>query len=164
MIAAAVVSVIAAAIFSPAYLTLRDADTGRVYARWRVVEGTEFSIEFVHSVNQTPVRDVFAVAGTDIAPVETVFYGFGAGMQTELTENQRLVYHDDGSMSITGFSQRLDALNYIVGTVSDHVLDIGGESISLRDCCGRNAAVTLKIEKNGLTWVYALSPALALGE
>jgi hypothetical protein len=33
-----------------------------------------------------------------------------------------------------------------VGTVSDHLLTIGGETVSLRDLCGRNAHIVVKIE------------------
>ena len=146
--AAAVVLIIAAAFISfKPYLLLQDTDSGRLYAKWPVNNGSEFSIEFVHSVNQTPVRDIFVVSGNRVIPVETVFYGFGAGMQTGLDEGQTLTYNSDGSMSITGFTQELDRLNYIVGTVSDHNMVINGESISLRELCGKNAAVTIIIEE-----------------
>ena len=46
---------------------------------------------------------------------------------------------------ITGFDITYDPLRYIVGTVSDHILTLGGEEISLRDMCGRNARVAFEI-------------------
>ena len=128
-------------------LTLRDTDTGRVYARYPLGENGEFSIAFVHSVNQTPVEDVFAAAGKEIRPIATVFRSFGAGMQTELEVGQVLHHHPDGSMSITGFDRRYPKLHYIVGTVSDHILTINGARLSLRALCGSNAAVTFQIEE-----------------
>ena len=145
---AAVVVIIAATFlsFEPC-LVLKDSDTGKVFARLPVVDQGRFSIEFVHSVNQTPVTDVFMISNNEILPVETIFYGFGAGMQTEMDEGQHLIYNADGSMSITGFSQSLSQLNYIVGTVSDHILTINEKKMSLRDLCGKSAAIVITIEK-----------------
>ena len=136
----------AALSFTP-HLVVRDADTGHIYAQWRVADGDRFAIEFIHSVNQTPVRDIFLIDSGELLPVETVFYGFGAGMQTELTAGQQLVHNPDGSLSIIGFTQRLPQLNYIVGTVSDHVLYRDDGTTSLRTLCGKNTAVTIKIEE-----------------
>jgi len=145
---AATIIIIAANFFSvESFLTLQSTDKGNVFVRFPIVDNAEFSIEFIHSVNQAPVRDVFIVSEGEILPIATYFYAFGAGMQTELEAEQSLNYHQDGSMSITGFTQRFAQLNYIVGTVSDHILTIGGERVSLRELCGSNAAVTFKIEE-----------------
>ena len=149
MIAGAATIVIIAAHFISfeLCLTLRSTDTHKVFARWTVCDNDEFSVEFVHSVNQTPVKDVFAVSGREILPVATYFRAFGAGMQTDLEDGQVLNRHDDGFMSITGFTQRFTQLNYIVGTVSDHILMVDGEKISLRELCGMSAAVTFTVEE-----------------
>ena len=41
----------------------------------------------------------------------------------------------------------MDHLQYIVGTVSDHWLVVnGGQQISLRDLCGKNAVVSFHCE------------------
>jgi hypothetical protein len=58
---------------------------------------------------------------------------------------QKMTYDDQGNMVITGFDITYDPLRYIVGTVSDHILEFGGEEISLRDTCGRNARVVFEI-------------------
>ena len=39
---------------------------------------------------------------------------------------------EDGSMIVSGFYRPMDNLSYIVGTVSDHILEINGSSIKLR--------------------------------
>jgi hypothetical protein len=46
-------------------------------------------------------------------------------------------------MLITGFNITFRELNYIVGTVSDHLLIIGDETLSLGELCGRNAHITI---------------------
>jgi len=42
-------------------LVIMDADTGEVYGSWHMKEKDVFSLEFIHSVNQTPVVDEFMV-------------------------------------------------------------------------------------------------------
>lgn len=145
-IGAAIVVIITASIFilftlSAPCLILKNGDTGGVIRSFPVQEGDEFSVTFVHSVNKSPVTDVYQIVNGDIYVVRTIYYAFGAGVQAEIEEGQRLDYGQDGSMVVSGFNRRMDRLSYIVGTVSDHTLEIGGEKISLRALCGRNTTV-----------------------
>ncbi len=128
-------------IFSTPCILLKDGDTDKVIAFYPVNEGDEFSITFVHSVNKTPVTDVYEYRDGSIFVIRTIYYSFGAGVQTEVGEGQTLEYAEDGSMIVSGFDKQMDSLSYIVGTVSDHMLEIGNESVSLRELCGRNATV-----------------------
>ena len=150
---AAIIVVIIAAIltFSAVcrrgwYLTLRDGDTKEVYARYRVEEGDEFSVSFIHSVNKSPLIDVYQIRGHAIYVVRTIYYGFGAGIQTELEDGQTLAYGEDGAMIVSGFDREMPHLSYIVGTVSDHMLTVHGKEISLREVCGRNSTVEFTCE------------------
>ena len=128
-------------IFSTPCILLKDVDTDKVIAFYPVNEGDEISITFVHSVNKTPVTDVYEYRDGSIFVIRTIYYSFGAGVQTEVGEGQTLEYAEDGSMIVSGFDKQMDSLSYIVGTVSDHMLEIGNESVSLRELCGRNATV-----------------------
>jgi hypothetical protein len=128
----------------PKKLVISDASSGRVYGAWPVGEGTEFAVEFIHSVHNSPVRDTFRVRGRQIKAVSTRFNSFGAGMQAELEEGQEMI-RDGDALVITGFSRSYKELNLIVGTVSDHLLFINDESISLRDLCGKNAHIVIRV-------------------
>ncbi|MDR0589693.1 MAG: DUF1850 domain-containing protein [Spirochaetaceae bacterium] len=130
----------------PKKLIITDTDSGTLYGRWAVKDGTEFAIEFVHSVNQSPVREVFQVRRNRIEPVAVVFSSFGAGMQTDLEEGEELIREEDGTMRIVGFNRSFKFLAYIVGTVSDHILYIDNERISLRERCGKNAHITIRVK------------------
>ena len=147
--AAAVVTIL---FFLPPRLVIVDSDSGHIFWQKNVHDGDEFSVEFIHSVNQTPVRDTFRIEGRMqpnrllIKPVSTLFYNFGAGMQSDLSEGQRLTRQGD-ALVISGFTQSFKELNFIVGTVSDHIFFFGEEEISLRDLCGRNAHVTFRVER-----------------
>ena len=126
-------------------LVLSDRDNGSVYARYAVSDGDVFSVTFVHSVNKTPVSDVYEVRNGSMVLTGTVYYSFGAGVPDELNEGETLTIREDGAMVVTGMDQDLNGVVYAVGTVSDHVLEICGEQISLRDLCGRNAKVSFTV-------------------
>ncbi len=128
------------------YLTLRNRDTHEVYARYRMSEGDRFSITFIHSVNLYPLTDTYEICNGTIYVEECKYYAYGAGVQTELRPGETMTYTDDGAMLISGIHQDRTNVGYIVGTVYDHVLSVNGEEISLRDLCGRNAAVRFNYE------------------
>ena len=126
-------------------LVLRDQTTGQVYGAWTVWEGDTFSLAFIHSVNQSPVIDVFAVEEDHLRAVKTIYSSLGAGVQSELQPGETLSYDESGRMVISGFQRTYESLNLIVGTVSDHSLTIQDKTYSLRELCGKNAAVTFAI-------------------
>lgn len=111
-----------------------------------MAEGDEFSVGFIHSVNKSPLTDVYQIKDSKIYVVSTIYYGFGAGVQTELEGGQTLSYGDNGEMIISGFNKELPHLSYMVGTVSDHILTVHGKEISLRSLCGRNSTVEFTCE------------------
>ena len=155
--AAAIILIIAAAVSLTArsgyYLTLRNRDTGEVYARYRMSEGDRFSVTFIHSINLYPLTDTYEICDKTIYVEETTYCSFGAGVQTELNPGETLdkVYIDrpdykGWGMVIGNIHQDRTNVGYIVGTVYDHVLSVNGEEVSLRDLCGRNAPVRFNYE------------------
>ena len=126
-------------------LEICDAVSGKMYGKWPLEQNGEFSVEFVHSVHQSPVRETFQSDGRIIRPRLVRFSSFGAGMQSDVGEGQILT-RDGDAMTISGFSTSFKELNYIVGTVSDHLLFINNETYSLRDMCGRNAHITIRVK------------------
>ena len=149
LVVAAAVLIVAGADSPSAYrLVLQNADTEEVYASYPMEPGDVFSVEFVHSVNRSPVRDFYEIRPDgDIYVIQTNYYGFGAGVQTELNPGEKLEYGDDGSMQIKNINIRIPALIYVVGTVSDHTLHIGGTSVSLRELCGKNSKVAFVVSR-----------------
>lgn len=127
------------------YLVMYVSDTNTRYITQKAEDGLMFSVEFIHSVNQTPLKDTYIIENKQIRAYSTTYRSFGAGVQTALEEGQTMTYDENGNMVITGFDITYDPLRYIVGTVSDHILTIDGKEISLRDLCGRNAKVVFEI-------------------
>ena len=78
---------------------------------------------------------------------ECKYYAYGAGVQVELNPGEELSYTEDGALLITGIHQDRTGVCYAVATVYDFFLSVnGGDDISLRDLCGRNALVRLDYE------------------
>ena len=126
-------------------LVICNSETDEVYRTFDVVEGSEFAVEFIHSVNKSPVKDVFVIRDGEIVADRTVYSAFGAGVQTEVEEGQTLEYDEHGNMVVSGFDIVFPQVKYIVGTVYDHVLYIEGESISLTELCGKNAHIAFEL-------------------
>ena len=131
-------------------LKIKDSASGRIYGQWPLQEAGEFAIEFIHSVNLSPVRETFINEEKMIRLFSVHFSSFGAGMQTELEEGLVLKRDEETGQTgfayiITGFSASFRELYYIVGTVSDHLLFLNGETVSLRELCGKNAQITIRI-------------------
>ena len=129
----------------PRRLELYNTQTGKVYRSFSTPAGTEFSVSFVHSVNQSPVTDVFVVKNGKIYADRTVYAAFGAGVQSTLEGDEVLSYDENGNMVVSGFNTVFPQVKYIVGTVYDHVLVLDGETISLTALCGRNAHVAFRL-------------------
>ncbi len=156
---AAIVLVAVAAAFLPKFLAeclpdrlvLSNGNTGAVYASYPLSDGEEFSITFIHSVNKTPVTDVYDVDGDGkVRLLRTVYYDFGAGVPFDLNEGETLSFDDNGAMIIDGINREIPDFLIFVGTVSDHTLQIGDSQISLRDLCGRNAKVRIACRHAGI--------------
>ena len=126
-------------------LVIRDSGTGRVYGKWPLGKSGEFAIEFVHSVHQGPVRELYKAEGMMIRPYSVRFTSFGAGMQSDLEEG-RTLSRDGDALVMSGFTASFKELNYIVGTVSDHLLIVNEDIFSLREICGRNAHITIRVK------------------
>ena len=121
------------------------SQTDEIIASFEAYEGAEFSVEFIHSVNNSPVKDVFCVKDGKLVADRTIYSAFGAGVQTEIEDGQKLEFDENGNMVVSGFDIVFPKVHYLVGTVSDHILEIQGEYISLRDLCGRNAHVYFQV-------------------
>lgn len=143
MIAAAFAAVIIIGryILSSGQTLILCGENGLEYLKLPVKNHEEFSVEFVHSVNKSPVIDYYRVVDGDIYVVATKYYGFGAGVQTELTGNEKLEYTKDGAMLVTGINRKINHLTYVVAMVSDHILTYRGQKISLEKTCKKGAVV-----------------------
>lgn len=132
-------------LFNTDYLVLYNADTGERYLTEKAEQGFEFSVEFIHSVNKTPVKDTYRIENGKIRAYSTTYRSFGAGVQTQLEDGQKMTVDDNGNMVITGYDITYDPLRYIVSAAYDHILFIDGKEISLRETCGENTKIVFEV-------------------
>ena len=121
-----------------------------VFGAWDVQPANAYesaiNCEVLREKDINPVKDELEIRGRNLYPVSTTYSSFGAGVQTELDGDEKLSYNEAGGMVITGFNQKLEQLNLIVGTVSDHLFTIEGQVISLTELCGKNAAGVFRVK------------------
>lgn len=151
MMAAAAILVVAALALLGLFLlrepklVLSDQDSGRVFARLPLADGDSFSVTFRHSVNKSDVTEIYQRRGKEIWLTGCVYYGFGAGVAEELDPSWTLETGENGEMILGNIEMKMNDLSYIVGTVYDHILEIGGEKIILNQLCGKNAKVHFSV-------------------
>lgn len=107
----------------------------------------EFSIEFIHSVNKSPVIDYYTIDdNNNIIITKTTYFGFGAGVQTELNDNEQIEYGNNGEMTVTNINKVISPLIYIVGTVSHHTININNKNIILDEKYGKNTHIRFEVK------------------
>ena len=74
-------------------LIAQDYKSGEYLKSWRVKNGEHFTVEYIHSVQLTPVTETYTVDNMDIILNETTFESYGAGLPSttpytfEITES-----------------------------------------------------------------------------
>ena len=155
MVAGAALAVLAALAFSfmfaggPPYLVLANDETGAVLLRHPAYQGQEFSISYIHSVNQSPVKEIYTIDGGRIVLTALEFEAFGAGMPTQLKPGQALIHLPDGGMRIEGFDRTIDQLRYMIPHGTDITLTLGERQISLSSLDAPGQTVRFSVLQRG---------------
>ena len=110
-------------------LTVQNTENGDILLQEVLQEGDSFSILFFHSVNQSPVWEIFQVQNGQLYLIALEFYTFGAGIATELQAGQTLSTLDSGRMRIDGINDSLTP-RYLVPRVTEMSLLLNGQEIS----------------------------------
>ncbi len=130
--------------FSGTYLVLEDDETGEIYNKIPVKDLDEFEITFTHSVNKSPVTDIYQIRSGDIYLTGNIYYNFGAGVPTEIYDGQSLTYGENGEMIISDMDTLMPHLVYVIGTVTDYYLSVNdGEKICLQELYGTNKHIRI---------------------
>ena len=114
-----------------AHLVLIDDFSDTLLFSVRVNEPEEFSVSFMHSVNISPVTEIFQIKEGQIILYALEFYTFGAGTQAELEPGQTLTRLPEGGMRIDGFDRVIVGLRYSIGHDTEHTLQVGAQRVAL---------------------------------
>ena len=127
-------------------LYLIDTSNNQTLGVYKFDNEYKFSVEFTHSVNKSPVIDYYEYKYNNIYVTKTIYYNFGAGVETELENNEKLSYGDNGEMIISDIDKIIDPLIYVVGSVYDHILYINDDEIILNELYGKNKHIKFEIK------------------
>ena len=119
----------------------------KVLASYDMKKNDYFSIEFMHSVNMSKVIEYYRFDDkNNIYVYKTVYYNYGAGVETELENDETMRFGEDGSMIIENINKEIPNLTYYLSNIFDHTLRINdGAPISLWEICGKNKIISFKI-------------------
>lgn len=116
----------AAAVQSERVLVVEDADTGERLLTAPVENGTTVTLAYNHSVEGSPVRDVYAVRGDRIVMTRMEFASYGWGFPAGAN-----VTRENGSFVSRPDDVRLSELYVSPGDVAGHRLRVGAETYDL---------------------------------
>lgn len=138
------------------------AATAKLFPQIVIVSGDQtvytakeqpFSIEFVHSVNRTPVTEYYEVQDGQLMVTACRYYAFGAGVASLPEDGGTIEILSDGSMLLTGLNRRLPQLNIRLSDVTQHFLHIDGSTITLSQLAPNHQ---LKILVTKLTFIQLI--------
>lgn len=113
-------------------LTITDGE-GRTAGRFDLRSGEEFTVRYVHSVQKTPVLEVFRIdfrQGIELR--ETLYRDFGAGLPF-LLEGRAVMETAGGWVRIYGINRHMPGIAYRVARFADFCLLIRGKEIPFTD-------------------------------
>ncbi|NLB53777.1 MAG: DUF1850 domain-containing protein [Syntrophomonadaceae bacterium] len=109
-------------------------------------QNKEFTIEYLHSVNKTPVQEHFTPApDNNIILTGTEFRSLGVGTPF-LSEEGQLV-NDQGVYSLTGMNRSFKKISYVPLAFTRHTLLAAGRKVYFSDYFTDGKIVEVRIEK-----------------
>ena len=129
------------------YLRLENAECGRLLLRLPVQSEDSFTISYIHSVNQSPVREIFELSGGRIVLSALEFYTFGAGIPAQPEPGQTLVHLPGGGMRLEGFARETNQpLRYLIGYTSGLTLHMGDYEIPFASLAEPGEVILIRID------------------
>ena len=147
--AAAIILLFVLSFFQYQYLYVSDMRTKDYLKAWRLKDGDTFTVKYTHSVQLTPVWEVYEIRDGGIFLTETVFQSFGAGLPStspydfEITDQGFRLYNID--MKITDLIYRVGAVR------ANHSLIINGKEYPFLDFAEPGEGI--KFETNKLSYL-----------
>ncbi|WP_440766603.1 DUF1850 domain-containing protein [Natronorubrum sp. DTA7] len=123
-------------------LVVEDANSGDRLLEIPVDEGDEVTLSYTHSVEKTPIQDIYVVGDAELRMDRMIFHSHGAGLPSdadiEKTDEGFVLYLDD----------TYEELRVSPGSIAGHELVVGDERYDLVEPADRS--VVISIEDRGL--------------
>ncbi|MGE4284112.1 MAG: DUF1850 domain-containing protein [Clostridia bacterium] len=126
---------------------LIEEKTGKVLYYTDIKPYDTFTVTYTHSVNKSPVDDVFEIQPDySIMVKKTIYRSFGAGVPYEIDKGQVLNIYDD-RMEIDNINLPLEKYLLFVGTIAEHKLMIHEQEIYLDQLTQPQQTVRFEVRK-----------------
>ena len=109
-------------------LTLRDGED-KLLAVYPLANGKTFSVRYIHSVQKTPVLEIFFINTEGVIELrETIYEDFGAGLPF-LMDGKKVFSSGGGKFRISGYAQPLRQIIFRIGRFADYHLLVRNKEI-----------------------------------
>ena len=145
---AAIILLLILSFFKYQFLYVSDMRSEDYLKAWRLEDGDIFTVKYTHSVQLTPVWEVYEIRDGGIFLIETVFQSFGAGLPStspydfEITDQGFRLYNID--MKITDLVYRVGAVR------ANHILIIREKEYPFLDFAEPTEGIKFKTQKMSL--------------
>lgn len=107
-------------------LKASDSRSGEYLSSWWPREDKSFTIKYIHSVERTPVWEMYTIEEGEIVLEETVFQSYGAGLPATSPYDFDIV---EEGFRLYNIDQKMTNLVYRTGAVrANHELTVGGRT------------------------------------
>ncbi len=121
-------------------LIVTDAENGTELLTVPVDDGDQVTLEYTHSVERTPVRDIYIVDGPQLRLVRMEFHSYGAGLPA-----REAIDEIDGDAFVVEFDRPTDQLHVAPGRIANHTLRIDGHPYDLvAQSSGQSVTITVR--------------------
>ena len=117
---------------------------------WAISAGERFEVEFIHSLNLSPVIDVFQWTGNELLLVESKFHTFGAGIPGTADYPGSELLHEGDHFRLIGIDIEMDRLPILTQEISNHRVSFGQREAFLVELVGSGQSVTIEVRRMSL--------------
>ncbi|MEW6065885.1 hypothetical protein P378_00830 [Desulforamulus profundi] len=141
-------------LFVPLPTLLMSSQQGEPVLLLPVLFDKSFTIEYIHSVNKTPVQEHFVlVPGNDLLLTSTTFKALGIGTPF-LPEEGRLENHN-GVYVLSGLDRRFKEINLAFTPLTGHALVYRGQRFDFKDYFPAGSLIRLQVKPCSLAEIIA---------
>jgi len=123
---------------------------GNLLFAWTINEGERFEVEFIHSMNLSPIVDVFQWTDDGLMLQESRFQTLGGGTPTPADFPGSELIHTDSGFILTGIDLPFGAFSILTQDVPNHRVTFDGREIFLLELVGPGESVTIDVRRFSL--------------
>ncbi|MDI3481794.1 MAG: hypothetical protein PWQ97_1449 [Tepidanaerobacteraceae bacterium] len=127
------------------------------------VPDRKFTLSFIHSVQKTPVYEVYYIDDdNNLVLKETRYYSLGVGLP--FTDENGHFSNENGEFRITGLNRKFPSISIMVSPIPGHVIIIDGKTYPLLSFTKPEESINIKaVEKWNLISLKKTTKALSKG-